>query len=746
MVVKYNIEPYYVRAALAKSNSAMLVIGMRAVLSYVDNDQQAEIRLILEEDFARQKASSTLLNYIEKFKGEGEKCWCSLPLNQISSIDKDIIENFEKSLIEEYNKVKGKKISQWNVEANTTNDALKVAIFKNLNISSMQTLEKRSNQLFNRYESFLKEKGYARTTVPAYLEAAKEQITDQWAKKSTVDINYIELSTRNLHEILKISKGYFNTEFKGKHNFQEFIEKLLKNTNTIQQDNLKTNFPLNQIHYGPPGTGKTYKLKNEYFDHFTTRESNITAEQHFVNLAQELSWWQAIALALLELKEAKVSEIMTNRWVAHKNESSNSQNVRATIWGALQMHTKEENKNVNYKMRQAPLIFEKDTNSNWTIDLDETINQAPELREMLDSVNNFKPNPDKIINRYVFTTFHQSYSYEDFIEGIKPVLDEESGDNIKYKIQDGVFKSLCKRAEKDLDNKYAIFIDEINRGNVSQIFGELITLIEKDKRAGEDEALEITLPYSKQKFSVPNNLYIIGTMNTADRSVEALDSALRRRFSFQEMMPMPNLLSPENMIVRLWNHPKYFEAPWEDEDYRARAEKLYNFLGIDKSIEEKFKSSKYEEGEWEVEMIDNVGTLKGINLQDVLTTINERIEVLIDRDHTIGHSYFMGLEVTENIVEATKAVFRDKVIPLLQEYFFNDYGKIQLVLGEGFVGKKSESKNLFPVKHEEIDLDEYLQKPNYFFKIDQDTFDLKEAITILFEGKTSESTVLHNVS
>src|SRR5690554_6953644 len=183
--------------------------------------------------------------------------------------------------------------------------------------------------------------------------------------------------------------------------------------------------------------------------------------------------------------------------------------------------------------------------------------------------------------------FSQQSIYELYTKNVKPE-----------------FFTQSTPADTRINDNFVIIIDEINRGNVSQIFGELITLIEEDKRSGKDEALEVTLPYSKDKFSVPPNLYIIGTMNTADRSVEALDTALRRRFSFKEMMPNPELL--------------------------------------------------------------NEIQIEGINLERLLRTINERIEILVDRDHTIGHSYFLNVQSEEDL----KDVFKDKVIPLLQEYFF----------------------------------------------------------------------------
>lgn len=241
----------------------------------------------------------------------------------------------------------------------------------------------------------------------------------------------------------------------------------------------------------------------------------------------------------------------------------------------------------------------------------------------------FKSYRDK--DRIVFTTFHQSMSYEDFIEGIKPTLDKTP---VGYIIEDGLFKQISDKASNDMVNNYVLIIDEINRGNIANIFGELITLIEDSKRAGEKEAISVKLPYSKETFSVPNNLYIIGTMNTADRSVEALDSALRRRFVFEEMMPCPNLL-----------------------------------------IDVKVKN------------LD-------ISLKDLLETINGRIEILKDREHQIGHSYFMGFvkgEACEIEAKELLPVFKNNIIPLLQEYFYGDYEKILLVLGEGFIERKTAS-------------------------------------------------------
>lgn len=217
---------------------------------------------------------------------------------------------------------------------------------------------------------------------------------------------------------------------------------------------------------------------------------------------------------------------------------------------------------------------------------------------------------------------------------------------------------------------YVLIIDEINRGNVAQIFGELITLIEPSKRLGNSEEMKAILPYSSAQkgepeyFGVPNNLYIIGTMNTADRSVEALDTALRRRFSFEEMMPDPELLKDDN----------------------------------DQFIE-----------------------VCGVKLSELLKTINDRIVALKDREHQIGHSYFMGCETEDDL----KNVFKDKIIPLLQEYFYGDYKKIYYVLGPGFVEKKT-GKTIFAVDvtNDGFDFD----IPEEKYEIKTESFDIQQAI------------------
>ena len=452
----------------------------------------------------------------------------------------------------------------------------------------------------------------------------------------------------------------YDSEYEAYNKYSDYLMGLMKGNGQeiISEKKTQKMHPINQILYGPPGTGKTYFLKDQLFDKYITRETSISKEQHFESIVSNCSWWQVIAIALLELGNSKVSNIFEHKWVQKKASLSNSKTVRPTIWGQLQSHTIESCEFVNVSSRQQPLIFNKKENSYWEILENEVKDLVPELYDLKDSVENYSPDPDKIIKNYDFVTFHQSFAYEDFIEGIKPVFpeNEEEIKDLGYTVENGVFKELCIKAINDPYNKYAIFIDEINRGNVSAIFGELITLIEIDKRLGAKNELSIKLPYSKKEFSVPSNLDIYGTMNTADRSVEALDTALRRRFEFKEMMPDYTVINNEEV--------------------------------------------------------------ENIKLSEVLKTINERIELLIDRDHTIGHSYFVGVNTENKLANA----FNNKIVPLLQEYFYGDYGKIGLVLGKGFVEK---------VKNNEINFANFEYENAEDFKTSSYTLKLVNSNTII---------------
>lgn len=276
------------------------------------------------------------------------------------------------------------------------------------------------------------------------------------------------------------------------------------------------------------------------------------------------------------------------------------------------------------------------------------------------------------------------------------IYDREFGPKSIYRLdkeeikKDFFVKSAVDIQPTEIRKNYVLIIDEINRGNVSAIFGELITLIEEDKRKGAPEALEVMLPYSKDKFSVPSNLYLIGTMNTADRSVEALDTALRRRFVFEEMSPIPNLLSPQRMMYNFWW--AYELEQWNDDRfYKVQAE-LFELLGLPTEFpNEDIIWNQMKDGPDinHIALFDDA-PFTGVDLEKLLTTINKRLQVLLTKDHTIGHAWLMNVASLSDL----RLAFKNRILPLLQEYFYNNYEKIGLVLGSAFLEEKS-AKGIF---------------------------------------------------
>jgi 5-methylcytosine-specific restriction protein B len=395
--------------------------------------------------------------------------------------------------------------------------------------------------------------------------------------------------------------------------------------------------PINRIYYGPPGTGKTYELskllKREYEQAMDSVSVEEWRSQFIAQGIAGLTWWEGAAAALFDLGgTADVDAILDHPFMkAIAETKSGNKSVRNTVWGALQYHTIEESKTVKMSKRMSPAVFDKKVNSSWSFagEWDEV---GGDLKKL---ATDYRAGPPKSqnIQRYSFVTFHQSYGYEEFVEGLRPVLDgdAEAGE-IHYKIHRGAFKELCRRARSAPGQRFGMVIDEINRGNISKIFGELITLIEPDKREGAENAVSVTLPYSGESFSVPTNVDIIGTMNTADRSLALLDTALRRRFEFVPMMP------------------------------DARDEAGAPLAGL-----------RVNSGE------------QVIDVPRMLYAINQRVEALYDRDHCIGHAYFTALakvpDGDERLV-ALQQVFSTRILPLLEEYFFEDWQKIRLILAD----------------------------------------------------------------
>lgn len=454
------------------------------------------------------------------------------------------------------------------------------------------------------------------------------------ARSPNSDPYYVNMAIWHLYELLRERD---NDQKKDK------APSNISTSNTELTDiKTHTHSPTNVIYFGPPGTGKTFTLQQkmkEYTSHAVPADRDAWLDSRL----ESLNWMQVIALVLLDLdKRAKVRQMTEHQWFQRKALlNGRSSNFSQTAWATLQSFTIPGSTTVAYKGRREPAIFDKTADSEWFL-VESQLEQVDELLSLYAELKR-GPQSAEAIQRFAVVTFHQSYGYEEFIEGIRARSDESG--NISYPIEPGIFMRLCQRANADPAHRYAIFIDEINRGNISKIFGELISLIEVDKRAGMSNAMSLQLSYSGDHFSVPANVDIIGAMNTADRSLALMDTALRRRFDFVEMMPDLSLLS---------------------------------------------------------------GTkVKGIELEPLLEKLNSRIEALYDREHTLGHAFFMPVKNAldtgdeEAAFKQLKIAFQKKIIPLLQEYFFDDWNKIRLVLADN--QKQDDSLQFVIEKTDDLD-------------------------------------------
>lgn len=445
------------------------------------------------------------------------------------------------------------------------------------------------------------------------------------------------------------------------------------------------------ILYGPPGTGKTYRANN-YISHLNTHDYEV----HEDSLLDQ----RIFSLTIYEPRDGHIPDLLPGahftydwkgrrNWQTYYDELQEGDVALAYNAGKMRRFTtvvrciRKEADSVEFEIVEqfnGPSFEDMKNDPGLKESILVRIQMACSLKRLsqvelqriialsegltyeslgieLKKIRETIPNKE-------FVTFHPSFGYEDFVEGLRPLTTDDG--TLAYRIEDGIFKTLSRRAFNVLAERagiegrwnesesiphlddtekgellraapevpFYLIIDEINRGDISRIFGELITLLEADKRYCGENEITITLPYSKEKFAIPPNLYIIGTMNTADKSISLVDAALRRRFGFIEMMPDYNVLR---------NLP-------DDTN-------------------------------------DEVGEIVDIAVE-ALETINERITSNYDRDHQIGHSYLMKVRnagTRGDALEMLRFAWYHEIIPLLQEYYYDAPAQFNEVVGSKFV-------------------------------------------------------------
>ena len=479
-----------------------------------------------------------------------------------------------------------------------------------------------------------------------------------------------DFNTKSKYEGAKIRVGFFENE--DNTNKYSIRDELLSLYNEKFGDE-GTVYPKNLILYGPPGTGKTYSIKNrvetisgEKYDDlvkngrlkFVTFHQSYGYEEFVEGIKPSTDETDGNGNIKYSVEPGVFKKFCDeNRWI-EKTEGSKDYpiNDNPKVWKVSLKGTGDNDIRKECLENDHIRIGWDEYGENITDDMDYSAHGG---KNVLSAFINKMRIGDIVLSCYSSTTIDavgivkSNYRYDNKFEEYKRVRDVEW--LIKYQEErifelnhrkplkpptvyelkisaDDVLRFIEKDSYTKNSNPCFFIIDEINRGNISKIFGELITLIEESKR----DKVSVTLPYSGEEFTVPSNVYVIGTMNTADRSIALLDTALRRRFDFEEMMPDPEQLT-ENC--------------------------------------------------------------DGVNLKELLRVMNERIEYLLDREHTIGHAYFMesdenGDGHSINSLDKLKDVFKKKIIPLLQEYFYDDYEKISLVLGGQFVKEKNVPNSL----------------------------------------------------
>ena len=321
------------------------------------------------------------------------------------------------------------------------------------------------------------------------------------------------------------------------------------------------NTPINIIYTGVAGTGKTYQLlqiAKQYTDCLSSADNEVLSAQ----LLHDFNWREVVCLILLDFKHqqrelVKVPEILAHEFfVAKAAHNERDKNLSNTLWSVLGTHSSADSTTVAYKNLASQAYFNKDESGAWFL-LPESLPLLSALSEQLTELRQAQQDNRALYKqRFSMVSFHQAYGYEEFVEGIRPVMSADKSAQIRYDIQDGAFLQLCQRAVNDPDQRYAMLIDEINRANVSRVFGELLSLIEPDKRMGQANVMQVDLAYSGRTFSVPSNVDIYATMNTQDHSLAPLDMAMRRRFRFIDCPPRPELLPTITVFDNeVFDHP-----------------------------------------------------------------------------------------------------------------------------------------------------------------------------------------------
>ncbi|HDZ5248360.1 TPA: AAA family ATPase [Campylobacter jejuni] len=525
----------------------------------------------------------------------------------------------------------------------------------------------------------------------ALLKIQKDNILDY---KLEEKIDKFEEIKDRLFDVFLYLSNYIN-------NLSKDDFKIIKDYNMM-----KNNTPLNQILYGSPGTGKTYHTidkaleilgenlesrdeKKAKFDEyvkngqivFTTFHQSYGYEEFVEGIKPRIDSKENSKEIEYEIKDGIFKELCEKALDNYENSILNADELNKKI----ELKEKVENF-LNWLLETNEPIGKTKGGNFFVVEIDnKTIVIYSEGVERFDGIFN--------LNLSIFMELLKCKDeFNNATEMFKKVFNRDYADrthtyyfNLVKKFKAYEEKQLTAKIENNKNNDnslkpYIIIIDEINRGNLSKIFGELITLIEPSKRIGEKEELKVTLPYSGEKFGVPKNVYILGTMNTADRSITSLDTALRRRFEFVEMMPDPDLL--KNVFIC-----KDVENPNKDEDYLGDDAKTEGFAEI---------------------------------LQNILISINKRIEFLLDREKTIGHAFFMSEAVKFNkdnwckpdeyeedwyvlSISKLKSIFQNKIIPLLQEYFYNDYALISAVLNDNGMIEKCEKDDKYLQKIKNLD-------------------------------------------